>query len=189
MNKLKFILLLLLFAGCTGVTNKDKPLKDMKAVKIKNQYQINVPNYLTPSETMLSPDASLMYSNKDREFYLMIIDEMKSDKTENGEQLQLKDYFQRSTDNIAGGLTESKNSQPENINLNGLKCIRMTVGGKYNLFTMIYKCYIAESSTHFYQIYCWTISDLLSQNEIDMNRTLSSFRELPSAGDKIEITQ
>lgn len=182
MNKLKFILPFLLFAACTGVTNKDKPLKDMKAVSIKNQYQINVPNYLTSSETMLSEDASLMYSNKDREFYLMIIDENKTDKAENGQQLPLKDYFQRSTDNISSGLTDTKNSQPEQIKLNDLNCIRMTIGGKYNTFTMIYKCYIAESPTHFYQIYCWTISELLSQNEIDMNRTLASFRELPNAG-------
>jgi hypothetical protein len=179
MNKIKYIALLLLYAGCTNVTNTNHALKDMKAVAIKNQYTINVPNYLSPSETMLSEDASLTYSNKDKEFYLMIIDEVRGDKDGNGEQLSLKDYFQRSTDNIAAGLTDTKNTQPEKFNLNGLNCIRMTIGGMYNTLPMVYKCYIVEGATHFYQIYCWTISDLLSQNERDMNRTLGSFRELP----------
>ena len=185
MSKLKFILpFLLLIAACTGVTNKDKPLKDMKAVLIKNQYQINVPNYLNPSENILNPDASLMYSDKSREFYLMIIDELKTDKPETGERLGLKEYFERSTDNISSGLAEPTNNQPEAINLNGLACMRMTIGGKYNTFTMIYKCYIIESPKFFYQIYCWTISDLLAQNELDMNRTLSSFRELSNSNKK-----
>ena len=178
MNKINILLALFLFYGCITVTNKNPDEYEFKEMKVKSQYSINLPDYLTHSETILNEESSLEYSNKKKQFYVMVIDENKSDLTKDGEPYTLKDYFENSTSNLAGGLMEVKTTPPEAIKINGLNGYKISIGGKNNKTPLVYKCEILESSKHFYQVYCWTIIDLLPKNEKDMNTILDSFKEL-----------
>lgn len=180
MPKLHLLLVFLFVSGCITVTNKNAEETPFKEVKIKDLYSIQLPAYLKPSATLLNDEASLQYSNNERSFYVIVIDEIRSNLSVNNKSITLVEFFETSTSNIVGSLTEVNSSNPEPIKVNGLDAYKITIIGKHDQLTMIYKCYIIESMGHFYQVYCWTVADLINNNEKDMDAVLNSFKELPA---------
>ncbi len=178
MQKLPFFLLLILISGCITVTNKNTEETTFIEVKIKDLYSVQMPDYLKPAATLLNEEASLQYSNLERSFYVIVIDEIRSNLTADKKGITLVEFFETSTANIVGSLTNVQSSNPEHIKVNGLDAYKITIIGKHDQLTMVYKCTIIESMGHFYQLYCWTITDLLSNNERDMDVILNSFKEL-----------
>jgi hypothetical protein len=182
-KNIQFLLLSTLFfymAGCITVTNKNAEETTFHEVKINDLYSVQLPTYLKPSSTLLNDDASLQYSDTIRNFYIIVIDEMRAKLNAKDKNATLVEFFETSTSNIAGSLTNVQSSNPEQIKVNGLDAYKITIIGKHDGLTMIYKCCIIESLSHFYQVYCWTIADLLANNEKDMDVTLNSFKELPA---------
>jgi hypothetical protein len=175
-----FYLLFIFITGCINVINKNADETTFKEVKINELYSIQLPTYLKPSVTMLNEDASLQYSDTARNFYVIVIEEMRGGIDINHKRETLVEFFESCTSNIAWGLAEVQSSNPEQIKVNGLDAYRTMIIGKHNGLTMAYKCYIIESLGHFYQLYCWTIADLLSVNQKDMDVVLNSFKELPA---------
>jgi hypothetical protein len=180
MNKLPLYLLFLLLAGCITVTNKNAEETTFREVKIKDLYSVQLPTYLVPSKTLLNDDASLQYSDSMRNMYVIVIDEIRSNLTVNNKAITLVEFFDTSTSNIVGSLTQVQSSNPEQVKVNGLDAYKVTIVGRHDQLTMVYKCYIIESMSHFYQVYCWTVADLLPNNEKDMDVVLNSFKELPA---------
>ncbi|MEI6816114.1 MAG: hypothetical protein WCL14_05860 [Bacteroidota bacterium] len=173
-----FLFCCLFLFGCINVTNKNPDEATFKDMKIKELYSISLPDYLTPSKTILNDEASLQYSNLDREFYVMVIDENSRNMTLDSAKVTFDEYVSNCTANISGGLMSVLASPAEKVSLNGLKGYKTTITGTYNKMNMVYKCLILQSPSHYYQVYCWTVKELLPRNEKDMNATLESFKEL-----------
>ncbi len=169
----------MLMVGCINVVNKNAEETTFHEVKTKDLYSLKLPEYLKPSVTMLNEEASLQYSKPDRSFFVIVIDEARSNLAINNKAITLVEFFETSTANIVGGLTQVQSSTPEAVKVNGLDAYKMTIVGKHDQLTMIYKCLILESMGHFYQVYAWTVADLMSNYEKDLDAILNSFTELP----------
>jgi len=178
MRILSIIVLFFFLSGCITVTNKNAEETTFKEIKINDLYSVQLPAYLKPSVNMLNDEASLQYSNNERSFYVIVIDEVRANLAINNKAITLVEFFETSTANIVGSLTNVQSSNPEHIKVNGMDAYKITIIGKHDQLIMVYKCYIIESIGHFYQLYCWTVADLLANNEKDMDTVLNSFKEL-----------
>ena len=122
-----FYLLFIFITGCINVINKNADETTFKEVKINDLYSIRLPSYLKPSSIMLNEDASLQYSDTARNFYVIVIEEMRGSSDANHKSETLVEFFESCTSNIAGGLTEVQSSNPELIKVNGLDGYRTMI--------------------------------------------------------------
>jgi hypothetical protein len=154
-------------------------------IKIKNQYSIVLPKFLSKSNT-LNNEASLQYQNLLREFYVIVIDETKDEVHEvvnNDDNLfhistDFDGYKRLITENtnltinfdqINVGKTKQVNNMPAHI---------QSMEGEIEGHKIFYKLALIEGKKHYYQIFVWTLYNNKNEYSDLMEGIINSFEEI-----------
>lgn len=155
----------------TTTTNTTNPFNNVQKSS-NGLYSIDIPTFLSVDES-LNDAASMQFSNPEKEFYLIIIDD---DKAALGGKYTLDSYFDFSKGNITSGIQNPKEF-PQNLNkINGLNSRQEIITGTFSEFGVYYLLTVAEGPTHFYQILTWTMLDYKGDNEPIMKKMVASFK-------------
>jgi hypothetical protein len=166
-----FFLLSTLFISCKKETV-------FNSVTINDNYSISIPEYLSPS-TGMHQQASAQYENKEKEFYLLVIDESKADMQTYDLDYDIDTYYKNIVskpfkDFIQGG----KISIPGRQTINGAKALIADIEGEVNHTQIFYKLAVIETPNKFYQVVVWTRADQKEMYEKDMLAIIESLKEI-----------
>ncbi len=152
---------------------------DFTDVKVDEQYELTVPEYLHPC-TDLHKNAAIQLQSTDHDIYLIVINEKKSIIHNVGMYYNLKTY--NSTILKQPFLSEIKNvitdSVPISVQIGTNKALITTIKGDVNNQHVFYKLAVIETPASFYQIIVWTRADKKGYFENDMLKIIESFREV-----------
>jgi hypothetical protein len=147
-------------------------------VNINNKYSIEVPEYMEPA-TELKTEASLKYKNLEKDEYIIVIDESKSDFVHYNLKYNLENYFKTvAAQPFISSITHVKISQPIKKSVNGYNALEAELTGDINKNPVYYKLVIIETGKRFYQILTWTGVDYKEKHLPDMDKSIDSFKEL-----------
>lgn len=174
------ILYFLIFCCVLLSCNEDKG----QMVKVKDQYALHLPAYLTKA-TDLNDDASLEYQNTFKEFYIIVIDEAKTEYENaikgNGLEDKYTNDLKGYSELIIGGIDPAVtfDSLPDFKDgiINGMKSRTLEVEGVSEGYHVFWKFAFIEGRNHYYQIMTWTQADKRRKHEKDMDAIINSFME------------
>lgn len=163
----------------------------MQEVKVKNQYAIDLPDFLSISKD-LNENASLQYSNIVKEFYIIIIDESKDEMQkalENNELLGLYEnnldgYSKLILDNFESNVEVSYHSEKRDTTIHNLKAKLVEYDAISNKVDAFFKYALVEGKSHYYQVLLWTLKDKKNDHTAEMSKIIGTFRELNSVETK-----
>lgn len=159
------------FISCNSKT-------DYQTVKVKHNYSLEVPDFMSDAKT-LNPDASLQYQNELREFYVLVLDEPKTDFP-NQVTINLKEYENIVLANLKINLSKPTISPIKDTLIDGLKAKLFSVSDTTDAIEIYYQFGFVESPTHFYQIMTWTLENRKDQFSDEMDKIIASFKEIKS---------
>ena len=162
---------LLLLVSCNSNTEN-------RTVKIKNKYSLELPDFLSEVQN-LNPEASLQYQNPLKEFYVIVLDEPKSDFP-NPDVIDLEEYKNILKANLEASLENPTFSPIRDTVINGLKTKLFSLSDKTDGIEIYYQFAYIESKTDFYQILTWTLENRKDKFSKDMDKIIASFTELKS---------
>ena len=163
--------LLLLLVSCNSNTAT-------RTVKIKNKYSLELPSFLSEVQS-LNPAASLQYQNPLKEFYVIVLDEPKTDFA-NPDVINLEEYKNMLRANLEENLEHPSFSPIRDTVLNGLKAKLFSLSDKTDGIEIYYQFAYIESKTDFYQILTWTLENRKDKFSKDMDKIIASFKTLKS---------
>lgn len=167
-------LIVTLFTACDS---------EPKTVKIKKQYSVVLPSFLTEGKG-LHDDASLQYQNLLKEFYVIVIDEPSSTLdnmiTESlpGYTPDVDGYSKLLISSTAEALHLSKEPALSPKKINGLDARVCGFSGEAEGQKIFWKAAYFKGKKHYYQLLCWTLADKQKDYEADMDNIIDSFKEL-----------
>lgn len=137
-----------------------------------SHYTVQIPDEMEPAR--INENASLEYQDENRQLYTVVIDESKAKIISFGLDYDLETYMK-----IAARALDSTGlylNKPAKINsYNALQTeIKSKVKGK----TMVYKLTCIETPRYFYQVLISSAEDRYESNKDDMEKIISSFKEL-----------
>ena len=175
-----FLLATILFSACSWDGK-------FKRVKVENSFTLDIPNFLSESN-MLNDMATLQYQDIMRDFYVIVIEE---DKSELRSALQLGGFnnsgdYSHDLDGYTNLMLDSDsflmnmNKAPEIVEgtVNNRPARFVTVEGEIENEEVFWKIAFIEGTYKFYQVYTWTAADKKDEYKITMNQVLKSFKEL-----------
>ncbi|MCU0350150.1 MAG: hypothetical protein MUF43_04875 [Flavobacterium sp.] len=148
----------------------------------KKEYSLELPGFLSEGND-LNEEASLQYRNYFKEFYVIVIDESKSEfnnmVTEN-EFLEeyspdIEGYSQLIIDNLETTVT-FENQTLEDSKINGLPTKILKFEGKYEDIDVYYQIAFIQSKKNYYQIMSWTLAEKRQDYEPLMDKMMASFK-------------
>ena len=157
----------------------------LKTVTIEERYSISVPSFLSEGRN-LNEDASLQYQNMWKEFYVIVIDESKSELHEALNQANrteiysndLKGYSELLINGFEQGISVTHKSEPIDTLINNMPAKLLTISGQVNGIDIFYSIAFIEGEHLYYQIMAWTLLDKRSQHEELMSKVIHSLVEL-----------
>lgn len=195
MNKtLSAILVSLLIFSCNqksgeGVKEFIGHLQDtdkMKEVKV-NQYSLSVPDYMTENKK-LNEDASLQYANVFKEFYVIVIDEthgaIDSSFTDNFAAEPYEDttlfgtFANFMSANYTNKIENVKDKNEKSFTIAGMPARQISFNGNTSNLDIFYNVTFVEGKKHYYQIFTWTMSKYKEQYLPEMDKMISTFKEV-----------
>lgn len=162
-------LLSLLFISCNSKT-------EYQTVKVKNKYSLEIPEFMSEAQT-LNPEASLQYQNALREFYVIVLDEPKTQFPNQG-AINLEEYKNIVLENMKMNLSEPKISPIEDTIINGLKAKLFSISDDTENIEIYYQFAYIESKSNFYQVMTWTLENKKDKFSNDMDKIIASFKEM-----------
>lgn len=180
MKKLNILLLTILFI--TSCQSGDTE----KLVTIENKYSISIPSFLVKASTELNEDASLQYLHTWKEFYVIVIDESKSemqkalvdnnltDKYSN----DIKGYSDLLLDGFEQSISISHKSEIVDTLINNMPARLLTINGRAEGIDAFYSIAFLQGKERYYQIMAWTLSNKEYEYRDKMNRIMYSLKEL-----------
>ena len=156
-----------------------------KLVPVENKYSISIPSFLIKTNT-LNEDASLQYLNAWKEFYVIVIDELKSemlkalvdnDLTDEYSN-DLKGYSDLILDNFELSISISHKSDIVDTFINNMPARLLTINGQAEGIDIFYSLAFIQGHERYYQIMTWTLSSKEHDYKDKMNKILYSFKEL-----------
>lgn len=165
------VFLSILFISCNSKT-------EYQTIIIKNKYSVELPDFLS-EVTTLNEGASLQYQNPLREFYVIVLDEPKSEFPDQ-ESVNLETYKATLRDGLQSNLTNPKFSRDRDTVINGLKAKLFSLSDTSDNIAIYYQFAYIESKNNFYQILTWTLENRKDQFSKDMNKIIASFKEIES---------
>lgn len=179
MQRLIILLLTILFiTSCkTGDTEK--------LVTIENKYSISIPSFLVKGSN-LNEDASLQYLHAWKEFYVVVIDESKSEMQKALVDNNLTDSYSNDikgySDLVLKGYekTVSISSKSNAIDtlINNMPARLITISGRTKGIDIFYSLAFIQGKERYYQIAAWTLSSKEYEYKDKMNRIMYSLKEL-----------
>ncbi len=155
-------------------------------MSIEDKYSISLPGFLVEAGITLNEEASLEYMNAFMEFYVMVIDEPKSDieKVLIDYELadlylnNLKGYSELILDGLRQAVIVSQESDVVDTVINGLPARLLTINGTVEGIDIFYSLAYIEGKERYYQIFTWTLSEKETEYRDKMSTILYSFKEL-----------
>ena len=178
MKKGLFLFLIVsLFCSCSGDT--------LKTVTIEDKYSISLPSFLSKGNN-LNEDASLQYQNLLKEFYVIVIDEQKSELQRALVQYDLTETY---TNDLTGyselllnafeqGVYVTQKSEPIDTLINNMPAKLITILGRVNGIDIFYSIAFIEGERRYYQIMTWTLLSRQYKYEDKMSEIIHSLVEL-----------
>lgn len=174
-NTLIAALLLLCFACST----------ETKTVTVKREkYSIELPDYLSET-SILNEEASLQYQNLLKQFFVIALDESKTELQEallaNGLEddysFDLEGYSELMIENFRefvglGGIPDFTETT-----INGMRAFTVDIEGTIDGEVIYWKVAYIEGKNNFYQLLVWTGGTKKKQYEEQMQDVINSFRE------------
>ena len=153
---------------------------------IEDKYSISLPGFLVEAGITLNQEASLEYMNAFMEFYVMVIDEPKSniEKVLIDYELadlypnNLKGYSELILDGLKQAVIVSQESDVVDTVINGLPARLLTINGTVEGIDIFYSLAYIEGKERYYQIFTWTLSEKETEYRDKMSTILYSFKEL-----------
>ncbi|MCD8080434.1 MAG: hypothetical protein LUF04_08500 [Bacteroides sp.] len=151
-------LVLLLSVGCQSDKTREVIVEDM--------YSISLPGYLSEAND-LNEDASLQYQNMWKEFYVIVIDDLKSEMQDILEEHELLEIYPNDlegySDLIWDGFEEDMDVQkitdPMDDMINGRPVKYRKINAVVEGVDVFYYFAIVEGKDRFYQILTWTLTE------------------------------
>lgn len=159
----------LLYISCNSKT-------EYQTVKVKNKYSLEIPEFMSEAQT-LNPEASLQYQNALREFYVIVLDEPKT-QFPNQKAINLEEYKNIVLENMKMNLSEPTISPIEDTIINGLKAKLFSVSDNTENIEIYYQFAYIESKSNFYQVMTWTLENKKDKFSNDMDKIIASFKEM-----------
>jgi hypothetical protein len=144
---------------------------------INQLYSVVLPSYMVATKS-LNDEASLQYQATEKEFYIVILDEPKSNiAAENNLRLHYDDTILKVSNT---GLANPKVKAANAIKINGLDGLQTEVVGSFKNLQVFYLVTVLESNSHYYQILTWTLDNNRQKIEPEMRKILDSFKQIKS---------
>jgi hypothetical protein len=177
--KAKAIILLLaatLLAACSG--------ESTQTVKVDGRYAIDLPSFLTET-TDLNAEASLQYQNTFKEFYVIVIDEPKTELIKaldinsmyDRYTADLKGYSELVTDGMDSSIATDSLPAFEETTINGSKARLLSFEGLSSGYKVYWKLAFIEGNNRYYQVMTWTLAESRTKYEDEMLAIINSFKE------------
>jgi hypothetical protein len=142
-------------------------------VTVNDKYTMQLPDYLESGT--FYPEASLQYKNEEREFYLVVLDESKSQFKEYGLDYDLSTYFK-----VAANKFDSTGKvNPNKIKIGQDSARTAEFKGLIAGNEVYYKMVTVESKGTFYKMLIWMLMRDKDKYAPDVDKILNSFREVP----------
>lgn len=155
-----------------------KPSVEFNNVVINDGYSISIPSYLTATSGM-HQQASAQYENKEKEFYLLVIDESKADMTAYDLDYDIDTYYKNIVSTpFKDFIKDGKISIPGRQEINGAKALITNIEGLVENTNIFYKLAVIETTNKFYQVVIWTRADQREKYEKDMITIIESLKEI-----------
>ncbi|MDR6966743.1 hypothetical protein J2X31_000741 [Flavobacterium arsenatis] len=161
----------ILFVSCNSKT-------EYQTITVDNKYSLEIPDFMSEAKN-LNTEASLQYQNVLREFYVIVLDEPKTEFP-NQEAINLEEYKNIVLENLKMNLSEPTISPVEDTIINGLKAKLFSVSDNTENIEIYYQFAYIESNSHFYQIMTWTLENRKDKFSLDMDKIIASFKEIES---------
>ncbi|GAB1405806.1 hypothetical protein MASR1M74_29880 [Lentimicrobium sp.] len=179
MKKISLIMISILFLlSC-------QPTETEQTISIDNKYELTIPSFLTKVSN-LNDDASLQYQHAWKEFYVIVIDETKSEVQTALEQNNLTDIYSNDiggySDLLMDGFEQvisvSRKSDIVDTIINNLPSKLITVKGSVEGIDAFYSLAFIEGQNRYYQIMAWTLASKEYQYQEKMRKLIYTFKEL-----------
>jgi hypothetical protein len=140
-----------------------------------SHYGMLIPSTMEPAG--FDENASFQYEDKQRELYALVIDESKAKIISFDLDYDLETYMK-----IASHILDSAGMYVNKpLTINGNKALQTDIKKKLNNQSVIYRLTVVETPKYYYQLLAWTTDSRYESNKDDMDKIISSFREIESA--------
>ena len=180
MKKIISSLIVVLFlCSCDQFSNEPK------LIPINNQYTLTVPSYMSKNES-LHDEASLQYANLFKEFYVIVIDEPKTEFSSalidnlltDSYNDDLDGYTKLLLDNFGLSVEDFSASSIDKAIVNSMNARIATIEGSVDGIDVFYTFGAVEGKNKFYQILTWTLADKKDIFKEKMQGIIRSIQEI-----------
>jgi len=148
-------------------------------------YAVSLPGYLSETND-LNEDASLQYQNLWKEFYVIIIHDLKSEMEEILEEHELLEIYPNDLEGYSSLIWDGfeEDIDIQNIadtvddRIHGMPVKYRKINAVVEGLDVFYYFAIIEGKERFYQILAWTMTEKQKEYEEEMKRMIYSFKEL-----------
>lgn len=159
-----------------------EPAVEMQAVAIKDQYTLDIPNFMTEA-TGLHEEASLQYQNIFKETYVVVIDEptadfdkaLKEHKMEKTYGKGLEAYSKVVKENFT--VEQAKMTEFKPTTIDGNEAMTMEIEGKVDGHDVYYQMAVVKGKNSYYQILTWTLLNKKDEFRPVFEKMINSFKE------------
>lgn len=178
-----FALALILFTtvGCSFINQVKKEVEKSQAPKdifaTDNSCKLTVPgNWQT--RTDLQEDAILQAANTFSEQYVVVINESKTDFSED---TSLPDYAELLKGATKQNVSDITFSEIKNIQINGLPAVQYEGEGTVEKIKIKWIFNIIDSGKNYHQLVLWTLPSKYEKNKPIFDDVINSFKDLSSS--------
>jgi len=179
MKKISFIIFTILFLVTC------QPTKTEQTITIENKYSLTIPSFLTKVNN-LNDDASLQYQHAWKEFYVIVIDELKIELQTALEQNNMLEIYPNDINGFSNLLLDgleqaipiSSKSSIVDTTIHNLPAKLLTFKGRVEGIDSFYTLAIIEGRNRYYQIMTWTLPSKEYQYKEKMREMIYTFKEL-----------
>lgn len=180
------LLVIISLSSCNILDNK------VNEVIIENRYSMELPMTLTEAPG-LNELASLQYRHFLNTYYVLVIDEPKSDLGPMLIENQLTNYYSDDFEgysdiihtNLEAALEEMQPTEMVDTLINGLPAKLMSFTGTVENLPLFYDMALVEGKTDYYQIMTWTLQSERNKCEESMHKILLTFKEVDGGFESI----
>ncbi|MCD8030272.1 MAG: hypothetical protein LUF85_05480 [Bacteroides sp.] len=137
-----------------------------RVVTVEDMYSISLPGYLSEAKD-LNQEASLQYQNLWKEFYVIVIDDLKSDIQDILEEHELLEIYPNDLegysnliwDGFQGDMDIQKITDPTDDRINGMPVKYRKINAVAQGMDVFYYFAVVEGKERFYQILTWTLTE------------------------------
>lgn len=177
----KITILILVILSLNSCQSED----GQQIVTIENRYSIVIPSFLTKARG-LNDDASLQYQHTWKEFYVIVIDEPKTEMQKALDDNNLNEIY---TNDVKGyselllfGFEQALNVSHKSVIvdtlINNMPARLLTINGRVDGVNIFYSLAFIQGSDRYYQIMSWTMARKEEEYKDKMNRIMYSLKEL-----------